>query len=542
MGHFVRHFVKMPVSASSKSSSAPVSGQLGQVKMPELLQEPIKVVLSALEKKQRNLEKRKLKLKEYEKKMHQGADLNEDQSKAASDLILVENSLSTVADFRKNLVILEQEFTKLSKMDAKRIKIETERQLQVRAAQLSRQFMEVQTILGSFNDEVRQDFLTGENGACLLSEDDLAKLDQIYTLINPTDNNNKLSDIVGRCSAHILSLIEERDAIAYDDITYKDVCDVLSKIKECGYFEKEKVSSAEEDDNQTVQDAFEEESIEVVCEKEFSQEEVLENEVSPNLESDSNFSVEEPIDQYEIVPCDEDIQLHTTALVYTNSNEQQPEVNGCDRGVTLPPEIDDKCDGEAIDFFGDDTDQTDEDLEANQPQPTCEAEPKVITEPQPMEFTPSLNLSEHTHSDQIDETSPILNAGSPEFIPRNIQSTQNSNNPIANDINGWQEEKEIPWQSVDNRRNDNRRARGSRGQTGRGDSRGGRGGGYRGSGDNDAARRGRGGGNIRGNTGYRGDGNRGRGGRSEGNRGSYRGGYNSDRGGRGGNRGGQNQY
>lgn len=364
-------------------------------------------------------------------------------------------------------------------------------------------------------------------------------------------------------AVHMLSLIEERDAIVYDNISYKDVGSVLSKVKECGYFEKEKLSPVEEDDNQNVQDAFEDESSEAVCEKELSQQDVAESESSPEPESDSKLLcenddlVDDLIDQYEVVPSDEDIQCNT-ALVYTNSNEQAAEMNGCDRGVTLPPEIDDKCDGETIDFFGGDTDQTDEDLELNKPlsEPVREAEPKMRIDPPPMEFTPSLNCSEQSQSDLNEGVSPILNAGSPEFVPKNVQSTQNSSPPpshnsITNDVNGWQEEKEIPWQSVDNRRNDNRRARGSRGQTGRGDGRGARGGGYRG--ESDAARRGRGGGNVRGNrvdTGFRGDGNRGRGGRpSEGNRGGSRGGYNgdrggynSDRGGRGGNRPAQAQY
>jgi len=575
----------MPTSASSKSSLAPImSGQTGQ---PELLQEPIKVVLLALEKKQRNLEKRKQKLKEYEKKLDQGSDLDPEQKKAASDCILVENSITAIADIRKNIATIEQEYIKLSRKDAKRIKMEAERQSQVKAAQLSRQFLEVQAILGSLDDEARQDFLKGENGACLLTEEDLAQLDQIYTLVNPVDDENKLSDVVGRCSAHLLSLIEEREAIVYDEITYKDVSAILTKVRECGYFEKEKVSALAEEDNH-VQDAFEEESAAVASEKELDQLEVVESGASsPEPETDicESEEMEDPIDQYEVVASAADIPSAT--LVYTNSNDQTTDVNGNDRGVSLPPEIDDKCDGETIDFFGDEDEEEEEaELSAPVPESVREVEPEVCASPPaPMEFTPTLDVSEQV--DPAEEVATSLKAESPEFVPRNIQSGESTppeelcNVPqaVPTNVNGWNEEKEIPWESVEVRRQDNRRARGTRGAQsgGRGDGRGGRGG-YRGSGDSDAARRGRGGG-VRGNTGfrggdsgyrgggdgggyrgggdgggyrggggdggYRGGGDRGRGGRpSEGNRGASRGGYNSDsrggynsdsRGGRGGN-------
>lgn len=46
-----------------------------------------------------------------------------------------------------------------------------------------------------------------------MSEGELIKLDQVYELVNPMEQEEgeKLADIVSSCSSHLIGLIEEKD-------------------------------------------------------------------------------------------------------------------------------------------------------------------------------------------------------------------------------------------------------------------------------------------------------------------------------------------
>merc|ERR1712048_898180 len=94
--------------------------------------------------------------------------------------------------------------------------------------------LEVQAILAAFTEEVREDFVSEG----LIAAEELAMLDHIYTLVSPSCEG-KISESVSQCSAHMLALVEEKDSIAYDGVTYKQVAQLLRKVKESGYFDKE---------------------------------------------------------------------------------------------------------------------------------------------------------------------------------------------------------------------------------------------------------------------------------------------------------------
>jgi len=524
----------MPSAQSKSSQPATTNGD------PELLQEPVKVVISALEKKLRNLEKRKLKLKEYENRLKAGQEINAEQKKAASDLILVENSMKTIADLHKNMITLDQEYVKLSRKDAKRAKMVADQAVCVKVSSTAFSILEVQAILAAFTEEVREDFISEG----LIAEEELAMLDQIYTLLSPSCEG-KMSESVSQCSAHMLALIEEKDAVAYEGVTYKQVAQLLRKVKESGYFDKEDEPEPEPEPEveaePEAEEAAAENHIDEAVETEFSSPEPEDGTASPAAEE----------------TADEEAAVVDSSEVISNG------INGSCGGVILPPEIEEKCDGEAIDFFGDE--ESDEEIvpeESVAPVAVVvdeepETESMLDTPPpepvlEPMEFTNKMKLNTVPPTE---EAAPTLNAGSPEFYPRNGAVKTQPAQAAVPEVNGWTPPEENSWQSVE-RRTDHRANRENRGNRGayrsRGDGRGGRGGNRGGDGE----RRGRGGnfrrgggdGNYRGGDGgFRGEGRggRGSGNRDGGNRGrnnyyndgerrgnNYnRGGYNSNRGG-----------
>ncbi|XP_057317182.1 guanyl-specific ribonuclease pgl-1-like [Hydractinia symbiolongicarpus] len=418
-------------SASSKSSQPP-----SQITTSDLMQEPLKNAVSVLDKKLRNLEKRKVKLLEIRKKADLGTELNEDQRKAIENLALVDNSVATVKELHKNIVSLDQEYIKLVKKEQKRAKQELRDQKESQGHQAVYKIIEVQGVLGHLTEEAHPDFIAGTNGACQLTEDELSNLDLFYELVNTgsEDGDKKLSSRVKAAHQHFLSLVEGKDSPVVGEVTYKTLLETLNKILQSGYFDRDNISSPQPTD------AAEEGSVE---EPSTPEEQSPEEELPP-----SNFG-----------------EAENLTIKPTN-------------GVDLPPEVQQTPDDEKIDF-----------------------------------------LVESEIAGSFEQQPPSLNPVSPEFVPRNLQQTEDAGGFGESNVaasNEWNEQQgnESGWKSVP----DQHQGGQGGGFRGRGGGRGGRGG-FRG--------RGRGGsGNFRG-------------GRQDGNfRGGNRGGRGGNRGQRGGPRGG----
>lgn len=310
-------------SASSKSS---------QVAQPnataDLLQEPMKNAVSVADKKLRNLEKRKLKLLETKKKADSGHELNDDQKKALELLHSVDYSLETVKDVQKSLASLELEHSKLVKKEQKRIKQEQKDQAENRNHETVLDTVEVQAILGELSEDVRPDFLSGSNGACKLSETDFENLDAIYELINPAaseDKDSKLSERVKIAGEHLMNLIESKSKPAVESVTYKDIYDILQKIKTSGYFDKDNSNGQSVEETEPVDDTTE----------------TVPEEQRPDEPVESTSPVEaSPEDEF---PPTEFTQAPTTL-------EAAPSVPV--NGVDLPPEVQETPEDESIDFMG----------------------------------------------------------------------------------------------------------------------------------------------------------------------------------------------
>lgn len=489
----------MPTASTKNLNSTPA------VNMPDLLQEPIKNMVCVLDKKLRNLEKRKLKLVETKKKADDGSELNEDQKKALENLILVENSLATVKEVHKTLGTVEQEYTKLLRKDQKRTKQEQKEQFEVKTHESVSRTIQIQAILGELNEEVRPDFLSGSNGACELTEDELGNLDSFYELINVSSENKKMN-FTGRVSEvamHIFSVIESKDEVAFDTVTYQQISEILTRVQECGYFDKEEEVEAEEEPEVVEEEPEVEEVVTEVEEEEplqaGEQEEEEGTEECEQIEvyTESNHVEEfpsegEPEPETFIEPVGEE-ELTSGAEEIEQPEISIPETNG---GVDLPPEVlqvEETPDDQRIDFLGE------------------------------SEISTALLLEAQQQS---------LNPVSPEFIPRNLQPVEENgwvepaSAPTASTDAGWTESPSgdnSEWQANSDfsqtNGGDNGYIRGGRGRGGRSRSNNTRG--FRGSRGFRGGRQGQEG-NYREGGNYRGRGNRGnRGG--ENNRGGPRG-------------------
>lgn len=452
----------------------------------DLLQDPLRNALQVFEKKQRNLEKRKVKLVETKKKADLGGELNEDQRNALENLALVENSLETVRELHKLVSSLELEYNKLVKKEQKRVKQEQRDQSDSKSRSVALKVIEIQGVLSVLTEDVRPDFLSGNNGACTLTEDELSYLDSIYELINPGDSESeekKMSVRVKDAGQHLIDLVEGKEKDVIEGVTYKQILEIINKVVACGYFDKETPKEPE------VEPELNEEQAEL--------EETPKEEVSP---------VQTPVTQEEY-PATEAFEEAATAE--TPVAEEPVPVNGVD----LPPEVQQSPEDEKIDFLGE--------SEINQ----GSAEQPSLNPVSP-EFIPR-NMQQDSDGWNENENN-SSNWGQP------------SENSGSGDNSGWQSVSESNTQGQHGGNRDGYRGRGGRGGGGRGfGGRGrGRGGNFRG-GRQDGGNY-RGDGNYRGNRGggnYRGNNRGGRGGPRGGPRGG--GGQRGDRGGY--NRSQQNQ-
>ncbi|KXJ18115.1 Caprin-1 [Exaiptasia diaphana] len=224
-----------------------------------------KTALLLVEKKVRNLEKRKMKLDGYKKMMDGGQELNEDQKKAIANLASVEMSLEMTKDLHKQFQQLHIETQKQLKKQARREQVAsqaaqhnadvakvcqvlelqslmdnlsedvradflngtngavTQKQLkkQARREQVASQaaqhnadvakvcqVLELQSLMDNLSEDVRADFLNGTNGAVTVKEEEFAHIDDFYKLITPdSESDINMQKQIKDASEHIINLL-----------------------------------------------------------------------------------------------------------------------------------------------------------------------------------------------------------------------------------------------------------------------------------------------------------------------------------------------
>lgn len=207
--------------------------------------EPFKQALSVIEKKTRNLEKRKARLDLLKT---QATELHDQQKEALNRYDEVVNTLEFSRDLAKQLTQISLDAIKAQKKHAKRELIE----LQARETSKLKEVLMINNVLSTMGDEkIRDDFLNGKDGAMTLSEESLQRLDALYKMITPTrdvegDGPSYDSQLVSG-SEHLFAIVEGKKKEILGT-TYQALKELIFGIHDCAYFkkpeEKEKETTA----------------------------------------------------------------------------------------------------------------------------------------------------------------------------------------------------------------------------------------------------------------------------------------------------------
>jgi hypothetical protein len=197
-------------------------------------QEPQKLVHNLVEKKIRNLEKRKARLQELRDLEAKGHELQPEQQIAIKKLEQVVEMIELMKDLNKSVGEVFSEHNKQQKKLAKKEQLDKQLERQQQELDRIKTIIRFQDILARFDSTVRQDFLKGTKGAIKLSEEELSHLDKLYNI------TSDLSDKELESSAEkLLSLAEGKPREAWTGVTFHQLKELLTKIVNCKYFNSE---------------------------------------------------------------------------------------------------------------------------------------------------------------------------------------------------------------------------------------------------------------------------------------------------------------
>ncbi|XP_010885206.1 caprin-2 isoform X2 [Esox lucius] len=192
--------------------------------------------LICLKHKVRNLEKKKMKLEDYMKRLKNGESLNQDQLGAVEKYDEVIHNLEFAQELHKTLSGLTQDLLKAQKKAVRKEQIamvEVERRRLCTVLQV--QFL-LQTLLQ--HEHIRKDLLSACNHAPHLQDAELKSLLELAVLLGlKRDKNLSLKEQMERAALVYLDLLEGKDKPVAGS-TYKAMKEQLSKLIDSGYFDR----------------------------------------------------------------------------------------------------------------------------------------------------------------------------------------------------------------------------------------------------------------------------------------------------------------
>ncbi|KAK8740475.1 hypothetical protein OTU49_002929 [Cherax quadricarinatus] len=197
--------------------------------------DPFQKVMSLVEKKIRNLEKRKNKLEQYRVDLRAGKELNEDQQQAVGNYDCVLANLELIRELNQQFASIQTEHSKMLKRQMKKEQIERQQE----EINKVKEILKIQDVLQQMGqEEIRADFLAGTNGAVQMPAENLDSLDILYKLVTPTKAEGQTTQefqVELRAAAeHLIWLMEGRSKdIA--NTTYKALLNVVDEIASCSY-------------------------------------------------------------------------------------------------------------------------------------------------------------------------------------------------------------------------------------------------------------------------------------------------------------------
>uniref|UniRef100_A0A336MBB7 CSON008838 protein n=1 Tax=Culicoides sonorensis TaxID=179676 RepID=A0A336MBB7_CULSO len=218
---------------------------------------PLNQLLTIVEHKIRNLEKRKTKLDGYRDLEKKGESLTTEQKHACKKYEEVIHSLDLAKEFNKQFAQVVKEANREAKRESKRnafLRVQQE-------TSKIREVLIIQDILRSLaDDSVRQDFLDGTNGAVKIEQSDMDMLEKLYVEVTPkrpTRSDEPTFVQSATHSANTFSSVIDSRPKPFGESTYEHVRETLQSIQNCGYFEKEiiQVETKAEEEVENVNEA-----------------------------------------------------------------------------------------------------------------------------------------------------------------------------------------------------------------------------------------------------------------------------------------------
>lgn len=284
----------------------------------------IKQTLIIIEKKARNLDKRRQKLEEYKASERKGAVLNEDQLLAVSKYEEVLRTLELSRELEKQFIALANDTMKQQKKQAKKDQIEKEEQLKEKLKETYKYF----TVLEKFADDVvRNHFLEEANGAIKLSQSDLELLDAFDKLVAPGELGAKYESCSGEYADHLFNLMEGKNKPIQSlatQTTYAELKKLFDSIMAAPYWtDSPKKSETEVEQERGGEQVIEQEQQQLAGEVLSSGVENLQlNEQQQQIENEQAlYANQQSADDYVIVSSSE----CTESLCHSKSPSLQPQ-------------------------------------------------------------------------------------------------------------------------------------------------------------------------------------------------------------------------
>jgi caprin-1 len=204
-------------------------------KTPPEQPEFVKQTLVIIEKKVRNLDKRRQKLEEYKENARKGATLNEDQLQAVSKYDEVIRTLELTREMEKQFVGLANDTMKQQKKQMKKDQIVREEELKERLRECHRYF----SLLEKLGDEtIRNYFLTNS----YLTEEELTTFDEFNKLVETCTPGTKLEAASNDFAEHLAYLIDGRNKPVLTlthPCTYSELKKLFERLLSCPYWTEE---------------------------------------------------------------------------------------------------------------------------------------------------------------------------------------------------------------------------------------------------------------------------------------------------------------
>uniref|UniRef100_A0A1B0DQH5 Caprin-1 dimerization domain-containing protein n=1 Tax=Phlebotomus papatasi TaxID=29031 RepID=A0A1B0DQH5_PHLPP len=212
---------------------------------------PIRQVIVAVEHKIRNLEKRKGKLESYRDLQKSGKDLTQDQKIAVSKY----DEVTQCLDFARELFKQVHAISAMWEKDQKKVvRKETATRIQNEVTKV-KEVLVIQDTLENLRDEqAREDFLTGSNGAAKLEKKELDLLDKLYDSSTvkrvPGSNLETYLASAQKAADHLISTVDGKPK-SFCDTNYERVRSILQVVQNSGYFDKHFIMPEKEEEPET---------------------------------------------------------------------------------------------------------------------------------------------------------------------------------------------------------------------------------------------------------------------------------------------------